>query len=425
MIAPSRIRSSRLVSASPIYYGWVVLVVGTLGGIMTSPGQTYAVAVFIDYFIDDLGLSRSLVSTLYSVATLSASFALPFVGRAFDQHGARLLVALCSALLGLTCIYMGFVHNALMLGIGFFALRFLGQGSLSLVSKNAINQWWVRRRGMAMGISGVAAALLGMGGFPGLITWLIGPGDWRGAFIALGWMLILGMFPLGWIFIRNRPEEYGLVPDGSVGEMTNSADAGPVEENFTLSAALHTPAFWVIAVGLAAGSMLNTGLIFHLFSIFRDSGLPTSVTASVFVPVAATGALAQLGSGVLVDRTPIHYMLALTLVLLAAVLVLAPTISSTEMALGFGILMGVQTGIEMLISSVVWAQYFGRQHLGSIAGLASTILVGASALGPMPFGIARDLLGNYEMVLTWFAALPLGLAAVALRWGKRPGAHRD
>ena len=171
--------------------------------------------------------------------------------------------------------------------------------------------------------------------------------------------------------------------------------------------------------------MLNTGLIFHLFSIFRDSGLPTSVTASVFVPVAATGALAQLGSGVLVDRTPIHYMLALTLVLLAAVLVLAPTISSTEMALGFGILMGVQTGIEMLISSVVWAQYFGRQHLGSIAGLASTILVGASALGPMPFGIARDLLGNYEMVLTWFAALPLGLAAVALRWGKRPGAHRD
>ena len=55
---------SRLVAASPIYYGWVILIGGTLGSVMTSPGQTYAVSVFIDYFIEDLGLSRSLISTL-------------------------------------------------------------------------------------------------------------------------------------------------------------------------------------------------------------------------------------------------------------------------------------------------------------------------------------------------------------------------
>ena len=196
---------SRLVAASPIYYGWVILIVGTLGSVMTSPGQTYAVSVFIDYFIEDLGLSRSLVSTLYSVATLTASFALPFVGRQFDKRGARLMVPLCSLLLGLACIYMSFVLNAVMLGLGFFALRLLGQGSLSLVTKNAINQWWVRRRGLAMGISGVAAGLLGMGGFPTLINWLIGLGGWREAYMVLGAVLVLVMFPLGWIFIRNQP----------------------------------------------------------------------------------------------------------------------------------------------------------------------------------------------------------------------------
>ena len=180
---------SRLVAASPIYYGWVILIVGTLGSVMTSPGQTYAVSVFIDYFIEDLGLSRSLVSTLYSVATLTASFALPFVGRQFDKRGARLMVPLCSLLLGLACIYMSFVLNAVMLGLGFFALRLLGQGSLSLVSKNAINQWWVRRRGMAMGISGVAGSLLGLGGFPLLVTWLIAYSGWRDAYIGLGLLL--------------------------------------------------------------------------------------------------------------------------------------------------------------------------------------------------------------------------------------------
>lgn len=408
-----------MVAASPVYYGWVILVVGTLGGVMTSPGQTYAVAVFIDYFIEDLGISRSLVSTLYSAGTLTASFALPFVGRQFDKRGARLMVALFSLLLGLACIYMGFVRNAMMLGLGFFALRLLGQGSLSLVSKNAINQWWVRRRGMAMGISGVAGSLLGLGGFPTLINWLIGWSDWRDAYMALGLLLLLVMLPLGWIFIRNRPEEYGLVPDGIAGGVSAEDGTGFVEENWTLAEALRTKAFWVFAVGLASASMLNTGLTFHLFSIFKDSGLSAAVTASVFIPLAATGALAQLGSGVLADRVPVRYMLALGLLLMAAVLVLAPQLSSVEMALGLGVLMGLQGGIEMIVASVVWPQYFGRQHMGAITGLASTIMVGASALGPMPFGIARDLIGNYTAVLTWFALLPLALAVAALLFGQR------
>ena len=64
---------------------------------------------------------------------------------------------------------MGFIRNAGMLFIGFLVLRMLGQGSLSLVSTNVINQWWVRRRGMAMGIAGMTAALIGTGGFPNLI----------------------------------------------------------------------------------------------------------------------------------------------------------------------------------------------------------------------------------------------------------------
>jgi MFS family permease len=144
-----------------VFYGWVILAVGAIGGVMTSPGQTYAFSAFLDHFINDLGLSRSMVSTLYTVGTLAASFVLPFVGRRFDRHGARIMITLASLLLGLACIYMSFVRNAVMLGIGFFMLRQFGQGSLSLVSKNVINLWWVRRRGRMMGIVGVFGALSG------------------------------------------------------------------------------------------------------------------------------------------------------------------------------------------------------------------------------------------------------------------------
>ena len=414
------IRRSHLVAASPVYYGWVVLVVGTLGSAMTSPGQTYAGSVFIDHFIADLGLSRSLVSTLYSAGTLAASFALPFIGRQFDRRGARLLVAVSSLLLGLACVYMGLVRNALMLGLGFFLLRLLGQGSLSLVSKNAINQWWVRRRGMAMGISGLAGAALGMGCFPMMCNWLIGVGGWREAYQVLGAMLLLGMFPLGWIFMRNRPEEHGLEPDGGSAKTDGDEGTGFVEEDWTLAEALRTPAFWVVAAGLAAPSLTNTGLHFHIVGIFKDSGLSSTLAASVFIPIAITGALTQLISGVLTDRVPIRFMLGLTLAMGAAVMVWMPRIDSVEEAIALGVLMGVQNGIEMIIGSVVWAQFFGRRNMGSIAGLGTTLCVGASALGPMPFGIARDLLGNYSTVLTWFALLPLLLSVAALIFAKRP-----
>jgi len=71
------IHFQRWVNGFPVFYGWVILAAGALGLILTSPGQTYAVSIFIDHFIRDLGVSRSLVSTLYTAATLLGSLSLP------------------------------------------------------------------------------------------------------------------------------------------------------------------------------------------------------------------------------------------------------------------------------------------------------------------------------------------------------------
>jgi MFS transporter, OFA family, oxalate/formate antiporter len=415
-------KQSRLVNASPVYYGWIILAVGTFGGIMTSPGQTYAFSAFLDHFIADLELSRSLVSTLYTVGTLAASFVLPYVGRQFDQRGARIMIALMSLLLGLACVYMSFVRNAAMLCIGFFLLRQLGQGSLSLVSDNVINLWWVRRRGLVMGIGGMMGALLS-GLFPYFINTLIPLYGWRFTYMLLGAALILIMLPIGWIFVRDRPEDHGLQPDGIDANGKGGEESGaPIEDNWTRAQALRTSSFWLVVAGLASMSMLNTGLTFHLFSVFEDSGLSSTVAASVFVPIAATGAIVRLIGGLLIGRVPIRVLLAISLVLMALVLVLAPVLSSLKMAYFFGLCMGAQGGLQMILYSVVFANFFGRRHLGSIAGFAATLLVVASALGPMPIGVARDLLGSYTTVLSTFAVLPFALAIACLLFCKAPGA---
>lgn len=422
---PVRRPQGGLVHAFPMYYGWVILAVGALGGVLTSPGQTYAFSAFLDHFITDLGLSRSVVSTLYTAATLTASFVLPFVGRRFDRHGARGLITIVSLLLGLACIYMSFVRNAVMLGVGFFLLRQLGQGSLSLVSKNVVNLWWVRERGPIIGIMGVTGALLG-GMFPWVINTLIPMFGWRWTYVILGAVVIGVMVPVGWIFTRNRPEDHGLLPDGDTAPVDDGIRAvSPIEVNWTLAQVLRCPAFWVTVAGMCSMSMLNTGLFFHIFSVFADAGLPSDVAASVFVPIAATGATVQLGAGFLVGRVPLRVLLAMALILDAVVLVSVTRLTTETAAWVFGLGWGVQNGLEMLVMGVIFANYFGRQHLGAIAGFASTLLVASSALGPMPIGVARDMLGSYQSVLSASAVVPLALGLVCLLFGRPPESPPD
>ena len=413
--SPSSIQSSRLIQGVPIFYGWVVLAVGTLGVIMTSPGQTYAVSIFIEHFISELDLSRSLVSSLYAGGTLIGSLALPFVGREIDRRGTRFMILFIAGVFGVACIYMGAVRGALMLGIGFVAIRMFGQGSLTLVSQNAINQWWVYRRGSVLGVSGLFASLLGLGGFPVLINWLIPQVGWRLTYGLLGGLLLLVMAPLGYLLVRERPELYGLHPDGSPPE-TVDARGRPrrPEENWTRNEALRTATFWIVAGGLSTLAMISTGLFFHMVSIFADNGLDPDVAATVYLPIAATTAAVNLASGALVDRIPPRFALASSLLLQALALWLARDLTTATLAFLYGAALGTAMGLFRTIAGVAWAHYFGRRHLGSISGIASTILIVGAAAGPIPLGFARDALGSYDQALLALMLLPLLLGVASL-----------
>ena len=409
-------RSSRLVHGSRIFYGWIILAVGTLGMIMTSPAQTFVVSVFTEHLMDDLQLSRSVVSSLYSGGTLLAGLLLPIIGRQIDRRGPRIMVGLITAVFGLACIYMGFVQGVLMLSLGFFAIRLLGQGSLDLVSSNVINQWWVRRRGTVNGVSGIAMSLLGMGAFPNLVNWLIATFGWRLAYISLGTLLLVVMLPLGIVFFRNRPEDYGLLPDGREAPTVNDrvgVQLGP-EDNWTTQEALRTRAFWIPALDVALSSMMLTGLFFHMVGIFGDQGLTSTMAAAAMAPVALSAALVNLGGGALADRVPVRFLLATALALQALCLVMAQFLASTGMASIYGVVLGTATGLFSMAARIIWAQYFGRLHLASIAGVASTLGVLGAALGPMPLGIARDLAGSYNPVLTVSAILSVLMGAAVL-----------
>jgi sugar phosphate permease len=203
-----------------------------------------------------------------------------------------------------------------------------------------------------------------------------------------------------------------------VQEGEEATDQSVAEESWTVKEALRTPAFWVASSGLALMALLVTGLFFHMVSIFEDNGLPATVAVSVYVPISAATTLVNFGGGYLADRLPVRWLLAVALFFQAAALVMAQFLQGAVMASLYGVLLGTAGGLMGLVSSVIWADYYGREHLGSITGVTSMILIVGSALGPMPLGIARDALGSYKLALNISAVFPLLLGILALFVGR-------
>jgi MFS family permease len=409
-LQPKPIQHSRLIAASPVYYGWVVLVAGTLGQLMTTPGQTIGVSVFLDPIITDLRLTRSLVSLLYLLGTLSGSLILPFVGRFIDRRGPRVAVGAIAALFALACLGMSQVQGAITLGLGFVAIRGLGQGSLSLVSINAINLWFVRRRGLALSLSGIGFAL-GIGAFPLLIERLITAFGWRWTYASLGGLVAVTILPLGLLVFRDSPERYGLRPDGY---STANVEVPVAEASYTLGQARRTFTFWLFAAGNFCVSALGTGLLFHHYSIMADSGVDRTVAALVFVPYGLVTAGANFLSGLLLDRISPRFLLCAMLGLLCGALLLAVRVNSPELMLAYGVVLGLMQGSNGVLQAGVYAYYFGRSHLGSISGFATTLMVAGTAFGPLLFALGFEQFGRYAPTLTLALLAPLAVGITAL-----------
>ncbi len=399
--------NSHIVRKTPFYYGWIILAVSSLGMFMTTPGQTLGVSIFLDSIITDLDLSRSQVALMYTFGTLAGSFLLPFVGRFIDKRGPRLSVAIIVTLFALACIYMGFIRNLLMLFLGFFFIRSMGQGSLSLVSNYTINQWFIRRRGLAIGLAGFGFAIA-TAVFPPAIEFLLQNFGWRQSYMILGLVLATTMLPLGILFFRSAPEHYGLKPDG-----TKQAEAVS-EYNATPQEARSSLIFWLLSAAIFLTSALGTGLLFHHYSIMEQVGLNRESALLLFIPLGFTTFASNFITGLLLDRFPPRFMLAFAQFMLAVSLAFASFVFSAPTILVYGVIFGIMQGATGAISNTAFAHYFGRQYLGEIKGTVQTINVAGSAFGPFLFAIFYQQSGSYIPVLLFSMIPPLAIALATL-----------
>lgn len=400
------------------FYGWYIVVIGGLSLFFSGAGQTYSNAIFIDYYIEDFNWGRSLVSGIYSTATFLAGMLLYKVGASIDKYGTRKVSLTVSVMLALAAIWNSFVVAPWMLFIGFFLIRLLGQGSMTLVGNTLVPQWFIQKRGRALSlmmIGGFAGSTL----FPPMVAWLIEGFGWEWAWRILGLMILVIFVPIVYFFMKDKPEDIGLLPDNrnSVDELSLAEPGKKAvsDISWTLQEAKKTRAFWLLLLCVGIPSMLNTGLTFHLISILGGSGLTPAQGAFILSLMAAVGFPVTMAAGFVLEKMRANVVFAFVFLGQVVFLTVLLFTDSLLMAIVFGVIWGMVGGVERIVISYIFPDYFGRGHIGSIKGIAQTMTVIGSAFGPLPFGFAFDLFGGYtEIILIMYLFPVLGLTASLL-----------
>lgn len=419
----------------PFFYGWVVVFACTVGMLASIPGQTMGVGVFAEDLLANLSLSRVDLTSAYMYGTCVSGVLLPFAGLLYDRLGARLVVVLASSSLAASVFYLSqcdhLAHQLslklgyeasdaavqmLVLSLGFFLIRFWGQGVLTTISRTTMGKWFHRRRGLAAGISGLAVTA-GFSSSPRFLASLIEQFGWREAWMILGAGVGAGMSFIGWLLYRDNPEKCGLRMDGASAEQRDGQDAGPNptgHREYTLREALGTYPFWVFSGALALSALIGTAWTFHIESFGNYAGMTKTEAVNIFLPTAGCSVVANLFSGWISDRVRIKYLLWAHLISLGtASLGMMHLDSSTGRAL-IVLGLGISGGIWAILMSVVWPRFYGRRHLGAIASVAMSMTVIASALGPVAFALAEERWGSYDVGCIGSAALCAAGFAAAL-----------
>ncbi|MEM9195801.1 MAG: MFS transporter [Myxococcota bacterium] len=419
----------------PFFYGWLILGAAVVGILMSLPGQTAGVSVFTDHLIQATSLDRLQLSGAYFAGTLASGLLLPFGGRWIDRYGARKTALVAALALGGTVFLFGRVDRltggpdgavgstVAVFVLGFFLLRFSGQGMLTMVSRTMLGRWFDRRRGLVAGVSGVFIAF-GFASAPPVLSWLIAGFGWRGAYGVMAGVVVVTMTCVGYVFYRDTPEACGLRMDGRSPEeeVAGQGKTRATGRDQTWQTALRRLAFWSLTLALSGQSLIITGITFHIVDLGAQNGFDEARVVAVFLPMAVMSTSVGLLVGVVADYVPVR---ALVLVMMVAQAIGIVGFANFDHSVfhWVGVLaMGFTNGFFGPLSTLALPRYFGRKHLGTISGVQMMCMVVGSAIGPAVFALATQSSGSYDLALHGALAFP-ALAVVLTLLARHPQAE--
>lgn len=392
--APAQAQSQR----GEFSLGWTVLLAGVLGvACGASPIPFNVIGFTVEPLIAEFGWSRTQILFPITIFGVIASLLAPFFGSLADRYGVRpvalwslLAFGLSFAAISLTPTAPAsstlYIYYALWVFVGL-----VGIGSTPVSWSRAINLWFFKHRGLALGILLLGTSLAAIV-VPKLAVWAIETHGWRAMFAIVAGLPLLVALPIGYFLFREpRPEERPKAIESASGRLTG----------VPLGTALRDYRFWLIWLSIAIIATAFGGAFINMPAMLADRGLEAQTAASV-MGILGVGILSgRIITGALLDRFWQGFV-AFPLLCLPAIscfILLGGDITFTLAAIA-GFLLGFAAGAESDLIAYLTGRYFGMAHYGKIYGMLYMPFGLFSALSPIIYAYVRDTTGSYDPILS-------------------------
>ena len=400
-----------------VFYGWKL--VGITAVLLTIMSLTVfqGLGTFVVALQEKFGWSRTTISGAFALARVQGSIIGPFEGMLVDRVGIRKMVFIGYSIMGFGFILLSRIDYVWQFYAA-FAVVTIGAGVggwLAMIT--LVNNWFIRKRSIAM-----ATALSGVhiGGFlVPLLAFGMDSMGFRTTTLVVGLLILVVVVPVTQL-IRNRPEDVGLLPDGSASSQAAESSGGgsgtslPPEPDFTVRQALATPAFWLLILVQVSSSSSTVALATHLVPKLTDIGMSLGSAGFVVMTATVVALPSQFLFGYLADRYAKPPIIFGLLILQASSLAVIALADSVAQAYVFAVMFGIAFGGRMPLTTAIRGDYFGRRAFATITGLSYVPTNLFTIMSPLFAGYLFDQTGSYLLPFSIFAAMSLSGAVLVL-----------
>ncbi|MFF5397657.1 MFS transporter [Peribacillus butanolivorans] len=374
------------------HYSWIILII-TFFSIIVAGIVRSSSGVFIVPFENEFGWDRSVISLAFAISLFLYGLSGPFMAALIEVLGLKKMMVFAMSTLLAGVFLTFFMEHEWQLILIWGIIIGLGSGLfLTVLSPYVANRWFVKRRGLAVGILTASTATGQLVLLP-VLAIIIENYSWRWA-IGLIMVLSLIMLAIILLFMKNNPKEVGILPYGLEEESQEAnliQKKNPIVMAFqSLIEAVRVKEFWLLAGSFFICGLSTSGLIgTHFISYCISFGLPVVTAASLLSFMGIFDLIGTTVSGWLSDRFDNRWLLFWYYGLRGASLVLLP--------------FALQEGSIILL--IIFSVFYG---LDWIATVPPTISISRQVFGIEKSGI----------VYGWiFASHQAGAAAAAYGGG--------
>ena len=364
--------------------------------------------IFLKPIAEDMGWGRGALALTLLMGSLGAAVAGPIAGRMIDRVGARPVMLAGTIAIGLALLASSRIAALWQLYISFAVIGCGLMCATIIPCSLLISNWFISRRGMAMGVAFAGTSVGGMTMSP-IANWIILNHGWRVAFAFGGLTILVMATPVVLLVIRTRPSELGLEPYRDPEAKASGADT---DWGVGVKQALSLWIFWQIAVIMLLVALVTGGLGNHCVAYLTDLGHSPTRAAFAWSVVMGAMAVGKLSMGPLADRWGAKNTMAGACVLFSLSIGILVFAQPYWVALAFAGIYGFALGAPLVINPLLTTEYLGMRNFGTIYGILNALTTVGMAAGPVAAGIFFDSQETYLPV--FYVFIVLMLLAVAL-----------